>query len=382
MLELTPLEALPAAVEKVAGEKAPPQLKLMAARGLAPLGPGDLVTALYQLAHMGDEAVKQAAMKSAVETPPHLLEGALAAPLDARVLDFFARRVWQKPKLIEVVLLNRGTHDETYRHLATLCGERELELIARNEERLLRHPSIIAALYMNPKARMSTVQRALELAVRNQVRVEGIPAFDEAAKAIAESGVLSEAEVAALDDEFRRVAQTVVDPMAGFQIQAIDEKEKEALEESEAKAAEAAAEIPEADEAKKKALKDLKKGAKIRAATLGNAFTRAILIRDTDKQVAMACIRSPGVTDSEALMYAQNRALDEDVIRYIANNRTWLRLQGVKVALVNNPKCPVGVSMRLLPHLSVRDLKNLSRSKGVASALSTAAKQLLTTRNA
>jgi hypothetical protein len=305
--------------------------------------------------------------------------------LDGRVLDFFARRVWQKPKLLEVVLYNKATDDRTYRHLATLCAENELELIAKNEERLLRHPDIIAALYMNPKTRMSTVQRAIELAVRNGVRVEGIPAFDEAAKAIEESGHKTDEELAAEDAAFKKAAEVVVDPMAGLSVVAIDEKEKTAQEEADAQQAEELAEGNVKDEKKEeeaKALKDLSTAAKIRAATLGNAFGRAVLIRDTNKQVSMACIRSPGVTDSEALRYASNRSLDDDIIRYIANNRSWLRLYGVKVALVNNPKCPMGVSMRLLPHLNVRDLKTLSRSKGIPSALATAAKQMLTQRNA
>src|SRR4051812_47593914 len=109
MVELTTLEALPPAVEKVAGAKAPPPLRMMAARGLAPLGAADLATALYQLAQTGDDAVKQAALKSAVELPEKILGSALAEPLDARVLDFFARRVWQKPKLLETLLLNKAT---------------------------------------------------------------------------------------------------------------------------------------------------------------------------------------------------------------------------------------------------------------------------------
>src|SRR5438876_1121088 len=117
MLELTPLETLPPAVEKVAGDKAPLPLKLMSARGLAPLGPADLATAIYHLAQSSDEPVKQSAMKSAVELPEKILGGALAEALDVRVLDFFARRVWQKPKLLEVLLLNRATDDRTFRHL-------------------------------------------------------------------------------------------------------------------------------------------------------------------------------------------------------------------------------------------------------------------------
>jgi hypothetical protein len=387
-LDLTPLESLSPAVERAAGAKAPAPLRMMAARGLAPLGPQDLVTAIYQLAVSDDAALKSAALKTAVEVPEMILRGALAEPLDARVLDFFARRVSQKPKLLEVVLLNRHTDDETFRHLATVCPEAELEMIAKNEERLLRTPAIIAALYLNPKTRMSTAQRAIELAVRNGVRVDGIPSFDEAARAIEQSGARSPEEIAAEDAAFQRAAEVAVDLAAQLGLVALDEKEAAQQAEADAEAAEAIAEgkvAPEgAEEAeeKKKKLTDLSPAGKIRAATLGNAFARAVLIRDTNRQVSMACIRSPAVSDAEALRYASNRALDDDIIRYIANNRQWTRLYGVKVALVNNPKCPIPTSMRLLPHLSVRDLKNLARSKGIASAIATAAKNLLSARNA
>src|SRR5207249_1104691 len=41
--------------------------------------------------------------------------------------------------------------------------------------------------------------------------------------------------------------------------------------------------------------------AKIRLATLGNAFARAILIRDPVRMVALAAINSPGMTDNEVI---------------------------------------------------------------------------------
>ncbi|MGZ3406372.1 MAG: hypothetical protein ACXVAN_08000, partial [Polyangia bacterium] len=108
----------------------------------------------------------------------------------------------------------------------------------------------------------------------------------------------------------------------------------------------------------------------------------SVLIRDTNRQVAMAAIRSPAVNDMEVLRHANNRGLDDEIVRYIANKRQWVRLYGVKVALCNNPKCPLPIAMRFLPHLNVRDLKALSRSKGIPSALCTAAKQMLSQRNA
>jgi hypothetical protein len=384
-LELTPLENLPPNVARSAGPKAPAPLKLMAARGLAPLGPSDLLTTLYQLTFSDDENVKAAAFKTATELPEKILSGALGDGLDARVLDFFARRVFQRGPLLERVLLNRATADETFRHLAGLVDEAALEIIAKNEERLLRSPTIIAALYLNPNTRMSTAQRALELAVRNKVRVDGIPAFDEAARAIQQSGATTAEQAAKDDAAFARAAEVGLDQVSGPQLILVDAPE-EAIEinlEEQLAAVEAAVENPELlDEEKKTKISELSPAAKIRLATLGNAFARAVLIRDTNRQVAMAAIRSPAVKDMEVLRYATNRGLDEDVVRYIANQRQWVRLYGVKVALVNNPKCPLPVSMRFLAHLNVRDLKSLSRSKGIPSALSQAAKQMLSQRSA
>jgi hypothetical protein len=383
-IDWTPLETLPPPVEKVAGAKAPAPLRMMAARGLSPLKPGEQLTALYQLAQGDEDAVKQAAQKTANELPEKILVGALGEALDKRVLDFFARRLWQKGKLLETVLLNKATDDETFRHLATLCGEAELEMIAKNEERLLRHPPIIAALYLNPKTRMSTAQRALELAVRNKVRVDGIPAFDEAAKAIEQSGTPTPEQLAKEDAAFKRAAEIAVPASSGLLLVAVDATEDEKAKEQEAAEAAALAELPEGTQAevdeKKQRLQDLSPAGQIRAATLGNAFARSILIRSKNKQVSMACVKSPAVSDPEAMHYASNRALDEDIIRYIANKRQWTRLYSVKVALANNPKCPLPLAMGFLPHLRPPELKALSRSKGVPSAVSNAAKQILRSR--
>ena len=90
----------------------------------------------------------------------------------------------RRPEVIEVVILNPTTADETIAELAAGAGEREIDLISGNEQRLLRFPAIIGAMYMNRHARMSTVDRAVEVAVRAGVRVPGIPAWDEVVAAV------------------------------------------------------------------------------------------------------------------------------------------------------------------------------------------------------
>ena len=69
-----------------------------------------------------------------------------------------------------------------------------------NEERLLKHPAIIEKLYMNKATRMSTADRMIELAVRNGLELNGIPAFKEAAAAIADELIAEPTEEPTPDD--------------------------------------------------------------------------------------------------------------------------------------------------------------------------------------
>jgi hypothetical protein len=68
------------------------------------------------------------------------------------------------------------------------------------------------------------------------------------------------------------------------------------------------------------------------------------------------------------------------VIRYIANSRDRSKDYAVKLALVTNPKCPLGSSLRFLAYLHPDDLRNISRSKNIPGVLAAAAKRLLQQR--
>ncbi len=192
---LDPAAVGEAARKAIAG---PPAARMMAARGLAPLRPVDLVVALYHLANDVDATVKSAADKTAGELPEKILAGALADPsLSPRVLDFFALRVVAQAALVEAVLLNRATLDETVVELIPRLGEADLDLVAQNEERFLRCPAVIAALYMAPRARMSTVDRVVELAVRRNVHVPGIHNWPDVVSAV----LGQKGEVRAVDEK-------------------------------------------------------------------------------------------------------------------------------------------------------------------------------------
>jgi hypothetical protein len=119
---------------------------------------------------------------------------------------------------------------------------------------------------------------------------------------------------------------------------------------------------------------------KIRTALLGDKYDRSLLVRDSNKTVAIAAIRSPKVRDDEAISYSANRSLPLEVITYISNRRDWIKLYSVKLNLVMNPKTPMARSMSLLAFLNRNDVQKVARSKNIPSALATAAKRKMQTR--
>ncbi len=388
-LEHTPLD--PAALSEPARRAlaGPGPLKLMAARGLAPLPrPADLASVLYQLVLDPDAAIRAAAEKTALELPERVLLGALGdVTLDARVLDYFAPRIAARPAVLEALLLNRATADDTVCELAKLGGEHAIELIATNQERLIRFPKLIAAVYLNPKARMSTVDRVLEQAIRAGLTIPEIPSWSELVDAILGTvrlapGLEATAIVVPIAPTLEQTyaADALFASVATFAV-------------GEASATNLVLEADtflDADEAdtgheglktkKQVQVETLSVPAKIRLATLGNSFARATLVRDRNRQVALAVINSPAMTDNEVIKYASSRNVSDEVIRVIANRKEWTKLYAVRIALVKNPKTPLPMAMRMLPLLHPKDMKLLAGSKGIPSALATQAKKLVTAK--
>jgi hypothetical protein len=361
MLNHTPLEVgklSPAAQKALGGGPG----RMMASRGLVPLPPGDQLAVLYQLSIDGDAQLAQTARTTAMNLPDKLLAGALGdGTLDPRVIDLFAQLVGDKAVAFGALVGNPAIADTTVAYLAESAGANEIDHIAANEQRLLRHPEIIAAMYTNKLARMSTVDRVIELAVRNHVRVPGLAAWDEIARAL-QGGARATSDDAA----FLAAATTKEDDSVLTQGDA-----EQAIEDDEP------AKAPE-----KPQINTLSVPAKIRLAQLGNAFDRSQLIRDPIKLVALAAVKAPGVTEFEAARYAGNANLDEQVVRYIALKREWTKLYGIKYSLCRNPKTPIPEAMRLLPFLREKDLTNLAKSRGVPSAVVAQARKLMMQRRA
>jgi hypothetical protein len=149
-------------------------------------------------------------------------------------------------------------------------------------------------------------------------------------------------------------------------------------------AAVAAPALDEFDSAEQKRITVLQKvsrlnvGQRIKLGFLGGREERAILIRDTARLVQNAVLSSPKLTDAEAESFAGAKNLQENVFREIARQRRFIKLYPVVRNLVNNPKCPLDISLTLIKTLMVYDLKSLRHNKNVPDTIRKVAAKLYT----
>ncbi len=128
-------------------------------------------------------------------------------------------------------------------------------------------------------------------------------------------------------------------------------------------------------------IKELPVAQKLALAKKGNKDVRMILVRDSNEMVALETVSSPRITDGEILAIAMMRDVAEQVLRYIANNRKYRQNKQIVLALLNNPRTPVGVSLSLgINSLTDRELADLSKNKNVPSVISRVAQQILDRR--
>ncbi len=108
---------------------------------------------------------------------------------------------------------------------------------------------------------------------------------------------------------------------------------------------------------------------KIKCALTGNQEERLVLIRDSNKIVSRAVLQSPKLSGQEIDSVASMTNVTEDVLRLVAKNRKFIKSYSVVLALVNNPRAPLDVTMHLITRLNDRDLKALSLNKNVPDVI-------------
>ncbi|HZX95944.1 MAG TPA: hypothetical protein VFE90_15585 [Myxococcales bacterium] len=371
-----PLSVLPGNFQKHVDPKAPVPLRMMGAKALVPMAPKEMATALFMLTFDPDTAVRETAVKSAAALPDRILSVALRDDtMDAQALDYYAGIFSSKDEYLEMLVLNPATPDSAVQRITERADERIIEIVAQNQLRMLRHADIVRALVNNKAARPSTLDNVCDFCVRSGLTLEDLPAFRAARRRI-HGGTQQDEELA------KKVAadQAIAEAQAEAALVKMGAAAPESGEEMQAP-------LPGSPEEKEQEQKKLSITQQIMklgiakkiewANKKGNREVRSILLRDPNKLVQLAVIQSPRMTEGEIGKVALSRTAPQEVLSFIYNNRQLMKNYQIKLNIVNNPKVPVGVSMRFLSSLRAAEVKVVAKNRNVSQGLATAAKKLL-----
>ncbi len=152
---------LSAQAERYVRRDAPIDVRRMAAGGALPLPPTELATALFALMHDPDSEVKERAKQSLENLPESVRRTVVRSEVHPAVLSYLARVHREDPELMEELALNNHADDATVAFLATLPIRRVIDIVANNQERLLRCPEIVDALGANNLTGRAQIDRIL-----------------------------------------------------------------------------------------------------------------------------------------------------------------------------------------------------------------------------
>lgn len=383
-------------VQAIISGRAPQAARMAAARGLLPLPQADLLEALVALRENEDTEVAQAAATTLeAQEPDTLLAVARETETSPAVLGYLAVRKTSGREIQEAVTLNTSTPDDAIALLASQTSDGNvLEMIAINQQRLIRAPHIIDAIIGNPARTPDAERRALETRreffekergaqqIAGELRARGQTAaaeFLETAESMGAGGALS-IDDAWLIAEHIEVSDIDIDDtwLALEHIEIFEETP----EQREANADRVVSEtLREGDAAPERialirrimlmTIKD-----RIKLGLKGDREARAILIRDPNKVVATAVINNPRITDHEVENIAAMRTIADEVLRLIAMNRAWARSYTIIHNLVRNPRTPITTSISILPRIRSKDLQHLSQNRNVPEAVRRQASRL------
>jgi len=108
---------------------------------------------------------------------------------------------------------------------------------------------------------------------------------------------------------------------------------------------------------------------RIQLAMKGTKEERSLLVRDGTKVVALAVLESPKISDAEVERFATQKNVLEAVLRAIPMKRRFVKNYAVVRNLTFNPRTPLDVSLSLIKHLLITDLRHLSGNKEVSETV-------------
>jgi len=356
-LEIDPGEVLTSLgkAARFADPNAPIEARMMAASGALPLPPPVVAQVLFALTFDPDPEVKDRARETLQNLPEPVVEAAVSARVHPGLLAFLADHYQDHEARLEKIAMNPATSNETLCMLAARPFASVVDAIAHNQMRLVECEELLEVLGENPLTGSATIERILEFLARERGEIPT-------------STTETETEEAP-QPESPQELPPVEEPTHGLPPELLVEPESTEGEEQ--------AEEDDHTQSLQSLILDMTVVEKIKLARFGNSEARGLLVRDRNRIVATAAIRSPKLTENEIISYAKSRQLCDEVLRVISTAREWTRSYPVKLALVTNPKSPITAAIKFINYLTDRDLKTIMKSRDVPAPVSQQARRIL-----
>jgi len=382
---------------------APQPARVAAARGLLPLPQNDLLELLVALVDSEDSEIASAANETlTAEDSANFLIAAKADDTAPSVLSYLETQLAEDREIHEALILNNKTPDQALALVAAKTGDGSLlELLAVNQQRLVRSPEIIEAILGNTARTSEAERRALETRreffekergarqIADELRARGKDAaaeFFESAELNTPDGPLTlddawiiaqhiEVSDADIDDTWLPAER--YDELAPETTAEVSANVQRVIENEKLEGGEVSAERISLI----RRIMFMTTRDRMKLAMKGDREARSILIRDANKVVSSAVINNPRITDHEVENISAMRTVADEVLRLIALNRTWARSYSIIHNLARNPRTPIPTAMNILPRIRTKDLQNLTQNRNVSEAVRRQAHRLTSTRS-
>jgi hypothetical protein len=377
----------------------PASLMQAAARGALSVPAPERIEILVHLAIHNKVFGQQARMTLAGWDEQSSIAVASDPATSPEVLDYLINPENLRPHLLAALIENPSVPGETLISLAA-SGSKEITDALRNSPRARRSPEIQSALASN--ANLTSTETA---AIHQELAATGFeePIHDDAAHSANAPDEADEPLAAYLTEHATAIAaeaDKLFNPIGGMYMEdlpnAAPAPQGDPAAAEPAPAAVAQASLPVASPApapataaaaakpalkKKVAAAEEERGSalqkisrldikgRIQLAMKGSKEDRSILVRDGTKLVALAVLESPKITDGEVEKIAAQKNVLEAVLRQIPMKRRFMKNYAVVRNLVANPRTPLDVSLGLMKHILVNDLRNLASNKDVSETV-------------
>ncbi len=113
---------------------------------------------------------------------------------------------------------------------------------------------------------------------------------------------------------------------------------------------------------------------KMQLALRGGRDERMLLMRENNPQLHQFVLKNPSLGVDEVLAIAKLRTVAPDILKQISERREWQRAD-IALALIRNPKTPVGIAVKLLDHIAISDVRAIAKDTRTRVPIQSAARK-------